>query len=90
MRRRAQQGTEKVRRTFRNRLVRIGLGLTVMFAFGLMASGAFGGSTDTITTATFSSSTEATTTATYTPTVTTDYRLATTTDAAAFIRITIS
>src|SRR3989442_8489866 len=67
MRRRAQQGRKKVRQTFRNRSVRIGLGLAIMFAFGLMASGAFGDSV-----ALFSASTDTTMTATYSPTVTTD------------------
>src|SRR5207245_2109407 len=42
MRRKARQGTANVRRTLRNRSLRIGIGLAVLFAFGLMASGAFG------------------------------------------------
>src|SRR6266404_5900138 len=41
MRRKAQQGTEKIQRTLRDRSLRIGVGLAVLFAFGLMASGAF-------------------------------------------------
>src|SRR5438067_10343870 len=53
MRRKAQRGSEKVRRTFRQRNVRIAVGLTALFGFGLMVTGAFGdslalmGTTDT-------------------------------------------
>src|SRR5438045_3985199 len=42
MRGKAQRGSDKVRRTFRQRNVKIALGLTVLFAVGLMVSGAFG------------------------------------------------
>jgi len=42
MRDKARHGTQQVRRTLRNRPLRIGIGLAVLFAFGLMASGAFG------------------------------------------------
>src|SRR5436190_4859773 len=42
MRGKAQRGSDKVRRTFRQRNVKIALGLTVLFALGLMVSGAFG------------------------------------------------
>src|SRR5881392_911911 len=42
MRGKAQRGSDKVRRTFRRRNVKIALGLTVLFALGLMVSGAFG------------------------------------------------
>src|SRR5947208_17188082 len=52
MRRRARQGTANVRRTLRNRSLRIGIGLAVLFAFGLMASGAFGDTFSVLTTST--------------------------------------
>src|SRR3954464_4050552 len=63
MRDKARHGTEKVQRTLRNRSLRIGIGLAVLFAFGLMASGALGdtfsvvGTTDTNTTASSDAST---------------------------------
>ena len=41
MRDKARHGSERVQRTLRNRSLRIGIGLAVLFAFGLMASGAF-------------------------------------------------
>src|SRR6476659_1189693 len=69
MRDKAKHGTEKVQRTLRNRSIRIGIGLAVLFAFGLMASGAFGetlsivGSTSTDTTAATNASTTDTTSA---------------------------
>src|SRR5438270_297423 len=52
MRKKARHGTEKVQRTLRNRSLRIGIGLAVLFAFGLMASGAFGESLSVLTTST--------------------------------------
>src|SRR5207248_1386024 len=52
MRDKARHGTEKVQRTLRNRSLRIGIGLAVLFAFGLMASGAFGESLSVLTTST--------------------------------------
>src|SRR5436853_620560 len=63
MRDKARHGSEKVQRTLRNRSLRIGIGLAVLFAFGLMASGALGdtfsvvGTTDTNTTASSDAST---------------------------------
>jgi len=38
MRDKAKHGTEKVQRTLRNRSLRLGIGLAVLFAFGLMSS----------------------------------------------------
>src|SRR5438067_1903677 len=67
MRDKARHGTEKVQRTLRNRSLRIGIGLAVLFAFGLMASGAFGdtfsvvGTTGTDTAASSGASTTDTT-----------------------------
>ena len=52
MRRKARQGTAQVRRTLGNRSLRIGIGLAVLFVFGLMASGAFGDTFSVITTST--------------------------------------
>src|SRR5205823_558703 len=52
MRDKARHGTQQVRRTLRNRSLRIGIGLAVLFAFGLMASGAFGESLSVLTTST--------------------------------------
>src|SRR5947208_17121465 len=69
MRDKARHGSEKVQRTLRNRSLRIGIGLAVLFAFGLMASGAFGdtfsvvGTTGTDTTASSDASTTDTTSA---------------------------
>src|SRR4051795_9238562 len=68
MRDKARHGTQQVRRTLRNRSLRIGIGLAVLFAFGLMASGAFGDTfsvltTSTDTTASSSASTTDTTSA---------------------------
>jgi uncharacterized repeat protein (TIGR01451 family) len=48
MRNKAKRGTEKARRTLRSRALRIGVGLAVLFTFGLMASGAFGESLSVI------------------------------------------
>ena len=42
MKDKARHGTQKARQTLRTRSLRIGIGLAVLFAFGLMASGAFG------------------------------------------------
>src|SRR5947207_2470044 len=42
MRRKAQQGRDKVRRTFRHRWLKGGVGLAGLFVIGLMASGALG------------------------------------------------
>src|SRR6478609_8550104 len=84
MRDKARHGTEKVQRTFRNRSLRIGIGLAVVFAFGLMASGAFGetlsvlGTTSTDTTA---ASSDATTDTTSAPSTDTSSDSAATTDA---------
>jgi hypothetical protein len=69
MRDKARHGTQKVQTTLRNRSLRIGIGLAVVFAFGLMASGAFGetfsvvGTTGTDTTASSDASTTDTTSA---------------------------
>src|SRR6267154_2758979 len=52
MRDKARHGSEKVQRTLRNRSLRIGIGLAALFAFGLMASGAFGDTFSVITTST--------------------------------------
>src|SRR6266699_609637 len=52
MRDKARHGTANVQRTLRNRSLRIGIGLAVLFAFGLMASGAFGDTFSVITTST--------------------------------------
>ncbi len=78
MRDKAKHGTEKVQRTFRNRSLRLGIGLAVLFAFGLMASGAFGetlsvlGTTSTDTTAATSDATTDTTAAPSSDTTSTD------------------
>src|SRR5690242_10337089 len=50
MRNKARHGTQQVRRTLRHRSIRIGIGLAVLFAFGLMASGAFGDTFSIVTT----------------------------------------
>src|SRR5438105_15677378 len=52
MREKASHGSEKVQRTLRNRSLRVGIGLAVLFAFGLMASGAFGDTFSVLTTST--------------------------------------
>src|SRR3954453_20822041 len=52
MRDKARHSTDKVKGTLRNRSLRIGIGLAVLFAFGLMASGAFGDTFSVITTST--------------------------------------
>src|SRR5437879_4680463 len=52
MRDKARHGSEKVQRTLRNRSLRIGIALAVLFAFGLMASGAFGDTFSVLTTST--------------------------------------
>src|SRR5690242_5146799 len=52
MRDKAKHGTRKVQRTLRNRSLRIGIGLAVLFTFGLMASGAFGDTFSVLTTST--------------------------------------
>src|SRR5438067_6790064 len=76
MRDKARHGSEKVQRTLRNRSLRIGIGLAVLFTFGLMASGAFGDTfsvltTSTDTTAASSASTTDTTSAPSTDTTAT-------------------
>src|SRR3954468_19968212 len=69
MRDKARHGTEMVQRTLRKRSLRIGIGLAVLFAFGLMASGALGdtfsvvGTTGTDTPASSDASTTDTTSA---------------------------
>src|SRR4029078_1359749 len=78
MRDKAKHGTEKVQRTLRNRSLRLGIGLAVLFAFGLMASGALGetlsvlGTTSTDTTAASSDATTDTTAAPSSDTTSTD------------------
>src|SRR5438132_11836213 len=78
MRDKARHGSEKVQRTLRNRSLRIGIGLAVLFAFGLMASGAFGdtfsvvGTTGTDTSASSGASTTDTTSTPSTDTSSTD------------------
>src|SRR5947207_12551720 len=59
MRNRARHGTEKV---LRNRSIRIGIGLAVLFAFGLMASGALGESLSIVGTSTDTTASSASTT----------------------------
>jgi hypothetical protein len=49
MRRKALNGSKKVRRTFRQRNVKFALGITVLFVLGFVASGAFGQVLDTVT-----------------------------------------
>src|SRR5438552_12971054 len=49
MRRKAHQGSERVRRTFRQRNVKFALGITVLFVLGFVASGAFGQVVETVT-----------------------------------------
>jgi len=49
MRRKAHQGSAKVRRTFRQRNVKFALGVTLLFVLGFVASGAFGQVLDTVT-----------------------------------------
>src|SRR5437763_8132690 len=82
MRDKARHGTEKVQRTLRNRSLRIGIGLAVLFAFGLMASGAFGDTFSVLTTSTdtTASSSASTTDTTSTPSSDTSSTDTTTTD----------
>ena len=49
MRRKAHKGSEKFRRTFRQRNVKFALGITVLFVLGFVASGAFGQVMETVT-----------------------------------------
>src|SRR5690349_19581960 len=78
MRDKARHGTQKVQRTLRKRSLRIGIGLAVLFAFGLIASGAFGeslsvvGTTGTDTIAASSDATTDTTSAPSSDTTSTD------------------
>src|SRR5436190_9177809 len=62
MRNKARHGTQKVQRTLRNRSIRIGIGLAVLFAFGLMASGALGESLSIVGTSTDTTASSASTT----------------------------
>src|SRR5690349_7632308 len=71
MRDKARHGTDQVRRTLRNRSLRLGVVLAVLFAFGLMASGAFGESLAIVTTGTDPTVSSASTTDT-TPAPSTD------------------
>src|SRR2546430_6118093 len=62
MRNKARHGTERVQRTLRNRSLRIGIGLAVLFAFGMMASGALGESLSIVGTSTDTTASSASTT----------------------------